>query len=55
MAQEKDRYTVPENQLQEILALYDSNQVEASGAAIRNFLTSFPDHPVSALLMERGY
>ena len=55
MAQEKDRYTVPENQLQEILALYDSNQVEASGVAIRNFLTSFPDHPVSVLLMERGY
>lgn len=52
--QMKDQYTTPEDQLVEILALYDSNQSEAADAAIRDFRAIFPDHPVSALLLQRG-
>lgn len=49
---EKDQYTVPERQLEKILALYESNQFEATVAAISDFRSRHPDHPVSVQLLD---
>jgi hypothetical protein len=51
-ATEKDQYTVPERQLEEILTLYDTNQFEAAVAAISDFRSRHPDHPVSVQLLD---
>jgi hypothetical protein len=51
-ATEKDQYTVPERQLEKILTLYDTNQFEATVAAISDFRSRHPDHPVSVQLLD---
>jgi len=45
----------PEARLQEILSLYDDNQTLAATEAIEEFRRSYPEHPVSVALMERGF
>jgi len=54
-ARRKDQYTSPAGQLEEILTLYDANQSDAVDAAIREFRGQYPEHPVSVLLLERGF
>ena len=51
----KDQSVSPEARLERILTLYDTNQSDAAQAAIVEFRGRFPDHPVSVLLLERGF
>jgi hypothetical protein len=44
-----------EVRLQEIVRLYDDQQEAAAARAIADFRRSFPEHPVSVWLSERGY
>jgi len=52
---EKNQWATPEARLEEILTLYDTNQSDAAWDAVVEFRDRFPDHPVSVLLLERGF
>ena len=45
----------PDSELRRIAELYEQSQNKDAGAALAEFRDAFPDHPVSRLLLERGY
>lgn len=45
----------PDNELRRIAELYAQSQNRDAAEALAEFRTSFPDHPVSRALIERGY
>jgi hypothetical protein len=45
----------PDSELRGIAELYEQSQNKDAGAALAEFRDAFPDHPVSRLLLERGY
>ena len=45
----------PDSELRRIAELYEQSQNKDTGAALAEFRDAFPDHPVSRLLLERGY
>lgn len=45
----------PDSELRRIAEQYEQSQNKDAGAALAEFRNAFPDHPVSRLLLERGY
>jgi outer membrane protein assembly factor BamD (BamD/ComL family) len=45
----------PDSRLRRIFDLYEQGENIAAAQALDEFRRAFPDHPVSRLLLERGY
>jgi TolA-binding protein len=51
----KDQNTVEERQLEEVLRLYEADQLDAAQAAISDFIRRYPEHPVSIQFSDREF